>query len=139
MRFRLQMRTLMVGVAIVAAGMGVANMLRVRGQALSRSADYHHQASSELFEAAGGPLLCNTGMTEKEVEAYYCSNGAKECEAYHAAKYHAALAKKYEAAAARPWCWVPKDPPAPPCAFPKLGAPNPYHDKLVRMGLVAPR
>ncbi len=130
-RLRWRVRTLMAGVALTAAALGLAAEIHRRGEALRRLAAYHFQASRVLIDEAGEPLLCGTGLTAADFERIFCDRGEKECRAYRAAMYHYDLFEKYRLASERPWLSVASDPPAPPGSNPKFEADPLYYETII--------
>ena len=72
------------------------------------------------MDRAGGNIECGAGLTESDIESFYCNRGPQECRAFKAAVYHEMLYKKYRLAVARPWLILSSDPPHPPDANPQL-------------------
>ena len=102
-RPRITVRRLMIAVALIALGMGVGRVAWL-GITYRRRADWH----AVRHEIARDRVV----WAERMVGRGYLAPGAKLA-AESEADYHAALGRKYEHAAARPWLPVEPDPPGP--------------------------
>ncbi len=129
-RLRWSMRTLIAGVALLAAALGFAVGIHRRYESFRRLAAHHFQAHCLLIDQAGGPLVCGTGLTDSDIERIFCRRGPNESRAYYAAMYHYELSEKYRLAWERPWLPVATDPPAPPGANPKFEADPLYYEMV---------
>jgi len=118
----------MIAIALLAGLLTTAAGIERRVESFNRLAAYHDQASAVLIDLAGGPLLCGTGLTERDIERIFCNRGPDEFRAYKAALYHSGLAEKYRIAAIHPWLPVSNDPPPLTGAFPQFEVDPLYYD-----------
>jgi hypothetical protein len=130
MRLRWRVRSLMAGVALSAAMLGLVVGVHRRRESLLRLAAYHSQAEGVLFDEACLPYICGAGLTQANFDRIYLALKPRKYPVYRAAMYHHELSVKYRYAAETPWLLVADDPPAPPRAYPKF-EPDPYYYKLL--------
>jgi hypothetical protein len=124
-RYRWQLRTVMVFVALLAVSMGIDRELRRRGQSYRERALYHLGASQQLGNE-GRSFLCTFGMSERQIEAIEARRAPEQRLALSASEYHKRLHKKYQLACERPWLPVGSDPPPPPGSYPVLVTADDY-------------
>ena len=122
MRLRWRVRSLLVGIALLATGLAAWVAIERRAGRFRSLAAYHLPANGILVDQAGGGLECvqvgEDETLEAAVERVFAARGGQEYLASKAAMYHWALFEKYRAAAATPWRSVAADPPSPPMANP---------------------
>jgi hypothetical protein len=106
-RFRL--RTLLIAVAVVGVVLG-AGMMRRRRSILHEKAAHHRAIGRrQAAKVRGIEELARAATTAREAAE---TRADARVEA-RIGEYHAALARKYQRAAARPWLPVAPDPPPP--------------------------
>jgi hypothetical protein len=134
MRLRLRLRTLLLGVALLAVGLAVWMAIERRSKQFTRLAAYHLQAHEILVDQAGGPLQClqveGDDTWETAADKRFSARGERQYLASKASTYHWNLFEKWRKAAESPWLSVEVDPPSPPMANPPFDADSSY-DQIV--------
>lgn len=135
MRFRWRLRTLLIGIALVAIPLAAWSAIQRRADRFTHLAAYHLQAHEVLIDEAGGVLEClqvEDGETlDSAAEKRFAGRGQREFLAYKASIFHWKLFEKYQKAAANPWLGVEADPPPPKLANPRFNL-SEHYAELVR-------
>ena len=135
MRLRWHLRTLLIGVALLAVVLAAWRAIDRRSRRFNHLAAYHLQAHEILADQAGGPLDCleiEDGETfEAAMERRFEARGEREQLAFQASIYHWNLFETYRKAAASPCSWVAADPLPPRMANPRFH-PHASHDQTLR-------
>jgi hypothetical protein len=129
MRLRLRLRSVLIGVAMLAIGLAAWVTIERRTERFTHLAAYHLQAHFILAEQADGPREClepEDDDWETAVEQRFAARRERVYLAYEAATYHWDLFEKYRKAAASPWLSVRVDPLPPQMANPRFNADSGY-------------
>ena len=113
---RFSLRTLLVTVTILSVVCAIGGGLWNRSVRFQELCDYHNSHANTFF-ASPSPLYLTGDESSEGLAAMEKLRREYQFELEREVTwrlYHAEMAKKYSAAAKKPWLIVPDDPPEPP-------------------------